>query len=83
MKKFELVNVFISAIEDNYNYIAVYVQVKNSTMPEIIINGRSNFKSKLEYYINAYDDDLRLKTCNDIKILKVKKINNFSELDKK
>ena len=83
MKKFELVNVFISVIEDNYNYIAVYVQVKNSTMPEIIINGRSNFKAKLEYYINAYDDDLRLKTCNDIKILKVKKINNFSELDKK
>ena len=83
MKKFELVNMFISAIEQEYKYIVVYVQVKNSKSPEIIINERSNFKEKLDYYVNAYDDDLKLKACNDISILNVKKINSFSELDKK
>lgn len=83
MKKYELVNIFVSAIQEEYNYIAVYVQVKYSSKPEIIINSTSNFKEKLEYYVNAYDDDLKLKTCNDIYILNVKKINSFSELDKK
>ncbi len=82
MKKFELVNMFISAMENDYNYIAVYVKVKNSKSFEIIINKKSNFKSKLQYYVDAYDDDLKLKTCNDIQILNVKKINSFSELDK-
>ena len=83
MKKSKLVDTFVSAIEDKNNYIAIYIQIKNSLDPEMILILKSNFKQKLKYYVDAYDDDLRLKTNNNIYIFNVEKINSFSELDQK
>ena len=37
--------------------------------PEVIINSKGNFDKKLEYYQNAYNDDLTLKSFNGIKII--------------
>lgn len=48
--------------------LIVEVQVEGNA-PEVIINPRENFASKLEYYANAYNDDLSLKANPNIKIV--------------
>jgi hypothetical protein len=37
--------------------------------PEVIINPKQNFDTKLTYYIKAYNNDLTLKSFNGIKIV--------------
>lgn len=36
--------------------------------PEIIINPKENFEAKMDYYQKAYDEDLQLKTNENIRI---------------
>ena len=60
---------FKSATESNYDYIAVKIQMQGFEKPEIIINQRENFDTKLAYYKKAYTEDLTLKTFNGIKIV--------------
>ena len=49
--------------------IAVLIQMKDFEKPELIINENANFNKKLEYYNRAYNEDLTLKACKDIKII--------------
>lgn len=65
----DLEQVFIKADEQNHMFIGVAVKLPNLEEPEIIINPFNNFEEKLKYYKNAYNDDLTLKTCADIKIV--------------
>jgi hypothetical protein len=67
--KERLNKLFNQAIEHNYDYIGVVVEMNGFPSPELIINSRANFEKKLEYYNNAYDDDLVLKSFNGIKII--------------
>lgn len=64
-----LIKCFIGAIENGANYIGVKVKHEDSEGAEIIINPSENFKDKLEYYKNAYNEDLVLKNCNKIRII--------------
>lgn len=64
----DLEKCFEHAKEGYYTYVAVVVTVPSCENCEIIINPRSNFDSKLEYYKKAYNDDLTLKSFNQIKI---------------
>lgn len=64
-----LIKCFESAKDKGYTYIAVKVQTNGFPMSEIIINSKGNFDKKLEYYKNAYNDDLTLKTYNGVKII--------------
>lgn len=61
--------IFEKAIKDNSEYVAIKVSMQGFDGCEIIINPRENFKAKLNYYKNAYNDDLTLKTFNGIKII--------------
>lgn len=48
-------------------YLVVIIE-GNAPAPEIIVNPKKNFKSKLEYYEKAYNEDLTLKNNTDIRI---------------
>lgn len=66
---YELVKCFNEAIEKDKKYVGVLIKMQGFEAPELIINGRANFKSKLAYYLKAYNEDLTLKTFNGIKIV--------------
>lgn len=75
----EFIEFFNKAIENKDKYVAVVV-TNNCKEPEIIINPNSNFEEKLNYYKNAYSEDLTLKTFNKIKIIKYSSGNSIEEL---
>ena len=60
---------FESAKEQGHSYIGVKIKMEGFEDSEVIINPNANFNKKLEYYKNAYNDDLTLKTFNGIKII--------------
>ena len=76
-KKQNLIDTFNNAIDNNYRFIILDLKIPNSDVYESIIVRNPNFKNKLEYYINAYDDNLVLKTCKDIEIRKVTAAKNI------
>lgn len=47
-------------------YLCIVISIKGNI--EYIVNEPKYLQDKLEYYLNAYDDNLKLKTCNTIKI---------------
>ena len=49
--------------------------------PEIIINSYENFDSKLEYYKKAYDEDLKLKTFDGIRITDFTYGDSFAKIE--
>lgn len=73
---------FDVAIEKDVNYVGVLIQMQGFETPEIIINETPNFKTKLEYYKKAYNQDLTLKTFNGIKIIGFSYGNTFEDIEK-
>lgn len=71
---------FESAKESNAKYIGVAISV-NGDNPEIIINGRENFENKLNYYKNAYNEELALKNVPTIKIVGFTYANTFEDIE--
>lgn len=65
----DLKKIFKDAKSKNDKYVVIYVKMPNCEKEEIIINEKENFDSKLDYYIKAYNNDLTLKSCNDISIV--------------
>lgn len=49
--------------------------------PETIINPNDNFESKLNYYANAYDEDLKLKANPNIKIISYDFVEDLSGIE--
>lgn len=64
-----LINCFNNAKDKGYTYVGIKVEMKGFPKPEVIINSKSNFDKKLEYYQNSYDENLTLKSFNGIKII--------------
>ena len=73
---------FKKAIENNSKYIAVKIKTRNSIGEEIIINPKSNFETKLDYYKNAYDENLVLKSFNGIQIVGFTYGNSLEDIEK-
>ncbi len=65
----DLEDCFILAKEYKCKYVGVLIEMEGFETPELIINKRPNFDSKLAYYKKAYNEDLTLKTFNGIKII--------------
>lgn len=65
----DLEELFEDAKKDNATFIAIIIKMEGYESPEIIVNTNVNFDKKLEYYKNAYNDDLRLKSFSGIRIL--------------
>jgi hypothetical protein len=68
-KKNQLIEIFADAMAANNDYIAVAVESVGNEENEVIINPSCNFESKLDYYRDAYDENLVLKTFNGIRIV--------------
>lgn len=73
----------VGAMECDYKYIGMKIAMKGFEKPEIIINERENFKSKLNYYKMAYDDNLNLKACSGIKIIDIAFGDTFADIEKR
>lgn len=82
LSKKGLVSKFKKAIESGHKYIGVKVSLLNTPEPEIIINPATNIPSKLEYYEKAYDENLRLFHCKDIRITKCASGNSIADIAK-
>lgn len=75
-----LKDTFNQAIGLDVNYIGVRIQAQGLDEPEVIINPRENFESKLEYYQKAYNEDLTLKTFNGVKIIGFEYGDSYNEI---
>lgn len=73
---------FQAANLENAKYVGIKIEMEGFPKAEIIINERDNFEKKINYYINAYNEDLTLKTFNGIKIVGFTYGNNFKEIEK-
>ena len=49
---------FRKGMTESYTYFAVKIHMEGFPEDEIIINPLENAEKKLEYYLNAYDEDL-------------------------
>lgn len=65
----QLENTLTSAI-DNERCTGVKVEILMPDLPEpeLIENPKANLPNKLEYYKKAYDEELKLKSFNQIRI---------------
>ncbi|WP_297634729.1 hypothetical protein [uncultured Clostridium sp.] len=76
MTKNKFLDIFETAMDiEDITHISVKV-VQPTGGYEVITFGRELFKSKHEYYKNAYDDDMKLKTFNKIAIAEINFSNN-------
>jgi hypothetical protein len=76
IKQLELL--FEKAKYDNKD-IALELTVPTREATEIIIVKNANLDYKLNYYKESYNENLELKRCTEIKILKVRE-GNFSDI---
>lgn len=81
LNKENLITCFEQAKKFNAKYIGVVIETRGNEGPEVIINPRENFEAKLEYYKNAYNDDMILKSYDGIRITKIDYGNTFEQLE--
>ena len=64
-------------VKHNAQWLIVEVSV-NGNEPEIIINPKVNFEAKLNYYKNAYNENLTLKANPLIKMVRYDFVEDIS-----
>lgn len=69
---------YMMAMDNKYKYVAVIIKDERNPKPEIIINMQESMENKFKYYLDAYDEDLRLKNCQHIRIIGVSFFDEFS-----
>lgn len=82
LKKKNLEKCFESAKFCDAKFIGVLVEMNGFEKAELIVNQKENFDKKLEYYKNAYNDDLVLKSFNGIKIIGFTHSDNLEQLER-
>lgn len=72
------------ALAKDYKYMAVSIAIGDSEIPEIIVNHKDNFESKMRFYLSSYDENLIHKFAKDIqiRISGVMFTNNLKEVEK-
>ena len=79
-RKQQLIDCFDTAIKCHQEYMAVKIQTPNKNN-EVIIFKRDNFIYKRDYYINNYDDKLRLIRNRKVKIVDFCCANSLEEVE--
>lgn len=72
---------FESAKAEKSNFIGILVEMRGFEKAELIINRKENFDKKLEYYKNAYNNELVLKTFDGIKVVGFTHADSLKELE--
>lgn len=75
--KQKLIDLFELAKNTNAQYVGVKIKSPNLDKAEIILSPQCDLDAKLEYYKNAYDDNLSLKTNSDVQIIDCFMLDNF------
>lgn len=76
-------NCFNKAWEEESEYVGVKIEMDGFLKEEIIINSIENFGSKLNYYRNAYNEDLTLKNASGkVRIVGFTHGNSFNQIEK-
>ena len=70
-KKDKFKEIFNNFVNEGAEYIGVFIKSPNLEQPELILNKICNAKKKLEYYLNAYNDDMQLKSVNSMQMLSI------------
>lgn len=70
-KKQTFKRLFNGYINNGAEYIGVFVKAHNLQEPEVIVNPKENLSKKLEYYLNAYNNDMRLNSLHSIQIVAI------------
>lgn len=70
-KKDKFKRLFKNFMNEGAEYIGVFIKVPNLEQPELILNMSCNAEKKLEYYLNAYNDDMQLKTENSVEMISI------------
>ncbi|WP_460292597.1 hypothetical protein [Clostridium tertium] len=82
MNKNKFLNIFETAMDiEDITHISVKVNQPKGGF-EVITFGKDLFKDKYEYYKNAYNDEMQLKTFNKIYISKIDFSNDVAWLVK-
>lgn len=63
----ELYNTVVD--DDTFTHMGVLMKVPDAPAPEMIINPRANFESKMAYYVEKYDYDGYMKVNPNVQIL--------------
>lgn len=79
-KQMTMVNAYERAKLENSKYMVVFIKMPDLEKPELIINHKDNFESKINYYLKAYDKDLRLNHNKDIQIVNIAFIKDIDYL---
>ena len=77
MRKEDFVKKFKIGIDENIDYVIVYVELPGNEEKEKIINSNCDFDNKLRYYENTYNDDMIHNHCKDIKITGIEVFNQM------
>lgn len=79
----DLIRCFECAKKNGSKYVGVKIQTEGYKKEEIIINPRENFDMKLDYYKQAYNEDLTLKSApHKIRIVSFTFANTYEEVAK-
>lgn len=81
LTKYNLEYCFEKAIKTDSNYIGVMIQLPHAKEPEIIINPSINFKEKLDYYNENYNENLEHIHDNRVKIVGLTFGDDFDEIE--
>lgn len=76
----DLINIFEEAIENEANVLVVELEIDGYEDSEFIITPEDNFKNKLEFYKNTYDDNLCHKMDKRIKIYDISYHYNLNDM---
>ena len=68
LNKEELKDFFLNMKKEGFD-IGIKLKMPNQKEPEIIMNYNSSIDTKLEYYLNTYDDNLIHKNNPEIQII--------------
>jgi hypothetical protein len=77
----DLEKCFYYAINKNYSYVGVLIEMEGFDSPEIIINSSENFVTKLAYYKSTYDENLNHRHAKGIKIVDCTYGDYFDEIE--
>jgi len=79
-KMANLENCFNQAQVKGAAFVGVKIEMGGFPEPEVIINGRENIESKLEYYKKTYNENLEHNHAPGIKIVAFTYGENFTDI---
>ena len=79
-KKEKFKELYRKYIDEGAEYIGVFIKSHNLEEPELIVNPKENLSKKLEYYLKAYNGDMRLNSLHSIQIVAISPVIYLEDL---